>query len=78
MNVIRLSDAKKDQEYFIEEICVKNENIKNQLKNLGIIKNEKIKFLNYNYGKKSLLIKVMNINYAIDKSICDDVKVRYE
>lgn len=73
-----LCDVEKEKEYIIEDVGVKDDVIKTKLKNFGIVKGEKIKFLNYNYGKSSLLIKVMNVNYAIDKRLCEKIKVKDE
>lgn len=70
--------AQKEKDYVIKEILVQNESIKQQLENLGFFKHEKIRLLNYNYGKKSYLIKVMGINYAIDKSVCENIEIADE
>ena len=65
MNEKRLVDLK------INEVSV----IKKQIKNLGFIEGEEIKLLNYNYNKECYLVKVMNINYAVDKKICEEIIV---
>jgi ABC-type cobalamin/Fe3+-siderophores transport system ATPase subunit len=39
------------------------------------LEGEEIKLLNYNYNKESYLVKVMNINYAVDKKICEEIIV---
>ncbi len=72
---LKLSECEKKKVYVISVIKVKDDNIKQQLKNLGFVKNEKIVLLNCNYGKSSYLVKVMGINYSLDKSICEDIIV---
>ena len=78
MNIIKLSDIKINKYYKIEEIKINDIKIKKQIENLGFLKNEKIQLLKHNYGKNSYLIKVMGINYAIDKSVCDEIFVKDE
>lgn len=78
MNVVKLSEAVFNKIYFIKEINLKNQELKQQLKNLGFIEKEKIIILNHNYGKKSFLVKVMGVNYAVEKNICDSIVVEYE
>ena len=78
MNKIRLSDAQKFKEYYIDEVNVKDEFIKTRLEKFGVLENHKIKLLFNNYGKSSFLIKVMDIKYAIDKKICDEIYVKDE
>ena len=78
MNIICFGEAEVNKIYKIECLEMKNKNIKTQLEKLGFLKNENIQLLKYNYGKKSYLIKVMGINYAIDKSVCDEIFVKDE
>ena len=68
-----LSQAEILKEYKIDSIDGCDESVKNHLINLGFLRGEKIVVLKKNFGKKSLLVKVMNINYAIDKIICDSI-----
>ena len=75
MNEKRLVDLKINEVSVIKKIHVKDENIKKQIKNLGFIEGEEIKLLNYNYNKECYLVKVMNINYAVDKKICEEIIV---
>ena len=78
MNKIRLSEADRFKCYYIDEIKVKEEFIKTRLEKFGLLKNQKIELLFYNYGKNSFLIKVMGVKYAIDKCICDEIYVKDE
>ncbi len=71
----RLVDLKVNEFGVIKRIQIKDENIKKQIINLGFIEGEEIKLLNHNYNKESYLVKVMNINYAIDKKICEEIIV---
>ena len=75
MNIKRLSCCEIGKVYKILNLNITDENVKRQLLNLGFLKNEKIKLLNHNFNKKGFLIKVMEINYAIDKNICDKIEV---
>ena len=75
MNIKTLSCCEKEKEYKILKINISNEKIKQQLTNLGFLENEKIKLLNHNYNKRGFLVKVMGVNYAIDKKICDKIEV---
>ena len=70
-----LAEAKINVVYKIKNINIKDKCIYKQLENLGFLKNEKIILLNHNYGKKTYLIKVMGIKYAIDKSVCDGIEI---
>ena len=75
MNEKLLVDLKINEVCVIKKIRLENEKIKNQLSSLGFLEGEEIRLLNYNYNKKSYLVKVMNINYAIDKKICEGIVV---
>ena len=72
-----LVNLKINETSIIKKIEVKDEKINKQLFNLGFMPGENIKLLNYNFNKQSYLVKVMNINYAIDKKICEGI-VLYE
>lgn len=65
----------KNEQAKIEKIELKDGRVKLQLEKLGFLTGEKIKLLNYNYNKTSYLIKVMGVNYAIDKAICENIFV---
>lgn len=75
MNEKKLINLKINEVGIIKEVNVKDENIKRQLANLGFYKGEEIKLLNYNYNKESYLVKVMNVNYAVDKKICEGIVI---
>lgn len=75
MSEKRLSELKINEISTIKELKIDSYNIKTQLNKLGFIKGEKIKLLNYNYNKESYLVKVMNVNYAVDKKICEGIIV---
>lgn len=70
-----LINLQKNKQAKIEKIEIKDNKVKLQLKNLGFEIGEEIKLLNYNYNKTSYLIKVMGVNYAIDKTICENIFV---
>lgn len=78
MKIIKLSKANFDKVYYIDEIQIKDKVVKEKIMSMGIVKNQKASVLNCNYGKTSFLIKVMNVNYVIDKKICDEIYVRDE
>ena len=71
---LKLSNCEKNKEYVIKEIKVREE-IKHRLTCLGFLPKEKIKLLKYNYNNTCYLVKVMGINYMVDKSICEEVVV---
>lgn len=71
----KLSELNINEEAVIYKIENQNKAIENQLKSLGFLEGEKIILLNHNYNKKSYLVKVMGINYAIDAKICEGIIV---
>lgn len=73
MSEVRLVDLKKDGEFKITKIDIKEKALCVQLKNLGFEVGEVIKLLNWNLGRKSYLVKVMGVNYAIDKLIAERI-----
>lgn len=77
MENLTLSKCKPFKVYKIKEILVSDVAVKNQLKNLGIAERQNIEVVASNYGKKSYLVRIHNMTYAIDKQICDEV-VCYE
>lgn len=72
---LKLSECEKNKDYVISKIMIKEDEIKHRLKCLGFLEKEKIKVLNNNYGNTCYLIKVMGVNYAVDKTICDGIVV---
>ena len=75
MNEKCLVDLKINEVAKIKQINIKDEKVKMQLSNLGFIIGEKIKLLKYNYNKEGFLVKVMNVNYAVDRKICEGIIV---
>ena len=75
MGEMLLSDCRIGKDYVIEKLLTTNK-IKLHLENLGFVKNEKIKLLKYNYQNKSVLVKVCDINYALDIEIAKQVVVK--
>lgn len=75
MNEKRLSQCKLKKNYKICRIEIKDKNLFEQLKNLGIVVGREIEFKTSNYGKKSFMVSVMGINYALDKAICENIWV---
>ena len=78
MTKLSLCDADFDKNYIIIRVCVDDCALKNQLKSLGFCEGEKIRKLTSNYGKSSYLVKVVGINYAIDKKVAEKIMVCYE
>ena len=71
---LSLCKCAKNIDYVIKRIeC--DYKTKHRLKCLGFLEKEKVKLLNYNYGNTCCLVKVMGINYAIDKQICERIVV---
>lgn len=75
MNEKCLVDLKINEVAKIKQINIKDEKVKAQLQNLGFITGEEIKLLKYNYNKEGFLVKVMNVNYAVDRKICEGIIV---
>ena len=69
-----LCDCEINKEYVISKI-VQNDMIKNRLMCFGFLPKEKIKLLKYNYKNTCCLVKVMGINYAVDKKVCEGIIV---
>ncbi len=72
---LKLSECEKNKDYVISRIIVRDKEIEHRLKCFGFFKREKIRVLNCNYGSTCYLVKVMGVNYAIDKKICESVIV---
>ena len=75
MNELNLTNCVKNVSYKIKDICLSNNDIIKLLSNLGIKVNEEIVVLSSNYCKKSFLVNVCGINYALDKKICGGIIV---
>lgn len=76
MNICCVCECKFNTVYKIEKIGLIKEELKKQLNNFGFIKNEELVVLKTNYGKSSFLIEVMNVKYALDKKICEQIFVK--
>lgn len=77
MNNILLSNANSNHTYIIKKINIEDKSLLQQLNNIGLTVGEEITLIKTNYGKKSFLVKVMNVNFAIDKQILDKVEVTH-
>ena len=75
MNEKQLINLKISEVAKIKQVNINDEKIKNQLYNLGFWVGEEIKLLNHNFNKETFLVKVMGINYAVDKKICEGIVV---
>ena len=72
---LKLSGCDKNRVYVISGVNIEDEELKHRLKCFGFFINEKIEILNYNYGRSCYLVKVMGVNYAIDKKLCEGIIV---
>ncbi len=75
MKKINITEAKFNKEYLICDILIREEKLKKHLKNLFIKHGEKIKVLKKSYMGKSYIIKVLGINYATEKEVCEKIIV---
>lgn len=78
MEELCLSDAQKKHKYKLVKINISNEKLKNYYMNLGFRCGEEIEVITSNYGKKSYMIRVMGILYAMDKNLCEKFIVESE
>lgn len=76
MELCSVCECQQNKNYKIEKVNIDNKQLKNQLENLGFIKNEKLAVLKSNFGRSSFLIEVMGTQYAIDEKICRQIIVR--
>ena len=77
-NQLFLINGKKLTEYTINKILITNPQIFEMLSNLGVRENEKIKIICSNYFKKSYMVNVSGINFALDKSILKGIVVKWK
>lgn len=70
-----LSKALPNKYYTIKKINIENKELIKQLNNIGFSVGRKIKYIGSNFGKKTFLVKVMDINFGIDKQISEKVEV---
>ncbi len=75
MKEIQITKCKAGSVYKICRFEIEDKNLLSQLGNLGIVKGKNIEVRLSNYGKKSFLVSVMGINYALDKLICERIWV---
>ena len=75
MAMICLSDAQRNKNYKIDKLKISDKSLNVQMQNLGFVSGENIKLLFYNYGKKSLMVEVMGVKYAVDKVVANDIMI---
>lgn len=75
MKVKNLSDCEILKAYLIESINVADEKLKSHLENIFIKPNNKIIIKRQNIGRSAFIVEAEGINYAIDKKICEKIKV---
>ena len=75
MSKLYLSDAELNKIYRVKTIDEVDEEFQFQLKNIGLKQNEKIKVLHTNFKRKSFIVKIMGVNFAIDRKICEKVEI---
>ena len=68
-------DAEIGKIYKILEIKTEDKKLKNRLKNLGFVEGEKIQLLKHNYKKFGCMVKVMGVNFVIDKKVSEIIFV---
>lgn len=71
MKKLTLAECVAQKTYKILKINCPDKRLAQQLDNLGFMEEESVTFLKSNYGKKSFLVKVMGINIALDKHVCE-------
>lgn len=77
MNKMRLSDTVKHKNYKIMSIeC--GEKIKKRLSELGIEEGKIVEVKHFNFGKKSLMIKVSGVRLVIEKRLCEKIIIENE
>lgn len=70
-----LSECEIDKEYLIAYLNIKNKKLLKHLENLMINQHKKIKIMHKSYRNRNFIIKVMDINYAIDENIIQGIFV---
>lgn len=75
MNIKNLTLCELNKVYLIYDVLIEDERLKNHLRNLFIKKDEKIILLKKSYKNKTFLVKVLGINYAIEKKMCERIVV---
>lgn len=69
-----LFETEKDKEYKIKKIEHLFD-IKERLKQVGVVENQTIKILHYNFGKSSVIVDVMESRVVLDKFVCEKIFV---
>lgn len=75
MSKLKLIDGKRNVQYKIKSLELSNPNTTMLLNNLGINEDETIVLLQSNYGKKSYLVNVSGVSFALDKKVCEGIIV---
>ncbi len=75
MKECRVCDLKENDICKILELKFDDYALKKQLENLGFLKHQNLMVVKISFGAKTYLVKVMGINYAIDKKIAEGVFV---
>ncbi len=75
MENILLSEALPGHTYIIKKINIENEGLLQQLSCIGFCVGQRIIFVRSNFGKKTFLVKVMSVNFGIDRQISEKVEV---
>ena len=78
MGKMNLTECCLNKNYVIVNLKLSDESVKNHLRNLGFVVNEKIKVLHVNFGKSAYLVNVLGVKYAIDKRVACGVIVEDE
>ena len=77
MNKICLSDAIKNKMYKILMIDC-DEKLKNRLSELGVEEGKFVEIKHFNFGRKSLMIKVSGVRLVIEKKLCEKIIIENE
>jgi Fe2+ transport system protein FeoA len=75
MKKITLADASLNKKYKIYEIKISDKFIQSHLKNLGFEIGENIQLLKHNYKKFGFMVKVMGVNFVVDKRVAEMIFV---
>ena len=75
MNTKRLCDGQFNKLYRVCDIKINDEKIKCQLKNCEIEIGSELKIISGNFGRKTFLVEVCGINYALSRNICEKIIV---
>lgn len=73
-SLTNLYSAKRNQTVIVKDISLP-ENLKRKLNNIGIESGTRVKVITKNYGGTSILVKVNNVSFGIDKTLAQKVEV---